>query len=68
MSLEITHLATHVPFAYSDHHLIKLQVTFGPTNPRGQGDKRLNLWISRTLSLKGKSLIINSISAYLHGA
>ena len=31
-------------------------------------DKRLNLWISRTLSLKGKSLIINSISAYLHGA
>ena len=26
-----------LPFAYSDHHLIKLQVTFGPTNPRGRG-------------------------------
>ena len=31
-------------------------------------EKRLNLWKSRTLSLKGKSLIINSISAHLHGA
>ena len=26
-----------LPFAYSDHHLIKLQVAFGPTNPRGRG-------------------------------
>ena len=31
-------------------------------------EKRLNLWKSRTLSLKGKSLIINSISAHLQGA
>ena len=50
MSLEITHLATHVPFAYSDHHLIKLQVTFGPTNPRGQG-----VWKINTQLLKNES-------------
>ena len=31
-------------------------------------EKRLNLWKSRTLSLKGKSLIINSISAHLQAA
>ena len=31
-------------------------------------EKRLNLWKSRTLSLKGKSLIINSIGAHLRGA
>ncbi|CAH3171681.1 unnamed protein product, partial [Porites evermanni] len=30
------------PFAYSDHHLIKLQVTFRPTNPRGRGVWKLN--------------------------
>ena len=38
------------PFAYSDHHLIKLQVTFGPTNPRGQG-----VWKFNTQLLKNES-------------
>ena len=28
---------TCLPFAYSDHHLMKLQVTFGPTNPGDGG-------------------------------
>ena len=38
------------PFAYSDHHLIKLQVTFGPTNLRGQG-----VWKFNTQLLKNES-------------
>ena len=38
------------PFAYSDHHLIKLQVTFGPTNPRGRG-----VWKFNTQLLKNES-------------
>ena len=33
---------TCLPFAYSDHHLIKLQVTFGPTNPRSRGVWKFN--------------------------
>ena len=39
-----------MPFAYSDHHLIKLQVTFGPTNPWGQG-----VWKFNTQLLKNES-------------
>ena len=38
------------PFAYPDHHLIKLQVTFGPTNPRGRG-----VWKFNTQLLKNES-------------
>ena len=38
------------PFAYSDHHLIKLQVTFGPTNPRGR-----RVWKFNTQLLKNES-------------
>ena len=30
------------PFAYSDHHLIKLQVTFGLTNPWGGEERKFN--------------------------
>ena len=41
---------TCLPFAYSDHHLIKLQVTFGPTNPRGRG-----VWKFNTQLLKNES-------------
>ena len=32
------------PFVYSHHHFIKLQVTFGPTNPRGPGVWKFNTW------------------------
>ena len=39
------------PFAYSDHHLIKLQVTFGLTNPRGRG-----VWKFNTATKKRKFL------------
>ena len=45
-------ISRHVcsPFAYSDHHLIKLQTTFGPANPRGRG-----VWKFNTQLLKNES-------------
>ncbi|CAH3114880.1 unnamed protein product, partial [Porites lobata] len=49
----VSRIARHTcsSFAYSDHHLIKLQVTFGPTNPRGRG-----VWKFNTQLLKNESV------------
>ena len=48
------------PFAYSDHHFIKLLVTFGPSTPRGRW-----VWKFNTRLLKNQSFCadINSFWA-----